>query len=117
MCQDKPDSSCKLKGAYRWNSPFINVAAQACGMGVIPDMKPCKANSRAAAQANLIQPRYLSESGQSVEADEACHRWSSNGRSSHRTLRGGWGQRARIEESRNLGDPRCSDRSRESDSP
>ena len=27
-------------------------------MGAIPVTKPCKANSRAAAQANLIQPRY-----------------------------------------------------------
>ena len=57
VCQDKPGSSRKLKGAYPWNDPFIKVAAQACGIGVIRVTKPCKANSRAAAQANLIQPR------------------------------------------------------------
>jgi len=41
------------------------------------------------------------------------------GESSHRALRGGWGRRVRIDESRNLGDPRCFFffGSRESDSP
>ena len=43
--QAKPGLSRKLKGAYPWNNPFIKVAEQACGIGVIRVTKPCEANS------------------------------------------------------------------------
>ena len=75
MRQAQPGLSRRLKGAYSWNDPFNKVAEQACGKGVILVTKPCEANSRAAAKANPIRPRYPNGSGQSVEADEACHRW------------------------------------------
>jgi len=43
------------------------------------EVKPWEANSRAAAQANPIRPRYANGSGQSARPDEAWHRWWSNG--------------------------------------
>jgi len=103
--QAKPGLSRKLKGAYPWNDPFIKVAEQACGIGVIRVTKPCEANLRAAVKrtrfglVNLMGVASLSKRMKPVTDGEAT------GECNRRALRGGWGRRVGIDESRNLGDP------------
>ena len=70
--------------------------------------KPCEANPRAAVIKREPESASLRKIAVASppKSDEARTGNEETGRSSCRTARGGWGQRARKDRSRNLGDPR-----------